>query len=386
MTDARGQPPDLSVVVVNFQSAAYALGLVDTVLRDRFEIDGRPGRVEITIVDNASRGDDVARLSAAVRPGIRLIRNTENAGYALANNQGFRVSSGRFHMVVNPDVRIPPGTIGRLIHALETLPQAGLVGPLASMDEAGRVLLPPNELPDPWREALSALARMHPGAAVYNARLRARFAHRYWSSTEPQDLDMLSGGCFLGRRATLLETGLFDGGYPLYYEDTDLFRRLRAHGFRLWHVPAVRIVHLFSRSAITRLKGALLRHDVSARRYFKTWFGDAGVKVHLEMKARAETHGRDSESPWPFEELRADAAPTISVGDAPGLFVEIAGNPQFTLAAGIFPDRPGAFEIPPGFFAELGPGTYWIRTVDPKSADTVRAWRVRKTSAAGTLA
>jgi GT2 family glycosyltransferase len=386
MTARAAEAPDLSVVVVNFQSAAYTLGLVDTVLQDRFEVDGRPGVVEITIVDNASRDDDVARLSAAVRPGIRLIRNTENCGYALANNQGFRVSSGRFHMVVNPDVRIPPGTIGRLLHALRTLPNAGLVGPLASMDEGGRVLLPPNELPDPWREALSALARMYPGAAAYNARLRARFAHRYWRSTEPLDLDMLSGGCFLGRRETFLESGLFDGGYPLYYEDTDLFRRLRARGLKLWHVPAVRIVHLFSRSAITRLKGALLRHDVSARRYFATWFGEAGVRLHLAAKARADARGREGESPWPFEELSADASPSVPVDDVPGAFVEIAGNPQFTLAAGMYPDGPGPYEVPAEFFSGLGPGSYWIRTVDPRSGDTIRAWRVRKTSAAGSLA
>ena len=76
----------------------------------RFEVDGRPGRIEITVVDNASRGDDVSQLRAgASATGVRLIRNTENAGYALANNQGFRVSSGRYHLVVNPDVRLLPG-------------------------------------------------------------------------------------------------------------------------------------------------------------------------------------------------------------------------------------------------------------------------------------
>ena len=134
MTGSAGPAPDLSVVVVNYQCANYTLGLIDTLRRDPFEVDGRAGRLEITVVDNASRGDDVARLAEA-GPGVRLIRNTENAGYALANNQGLRASSGRWHLVVNPDVRILPGTLGALLRALETLPEAGLVGPLASMDE-----------------------------------------------------------------------------------------------------------------------------------------------------------------------------------------------------------------------------------------------------------
>jgi hypothetical protein len=224
---------------------------------------------------------------------------------------------------------------------------------------------------------------MDPGPAAYHARLRARFAFRYWRSAEPLDLDMLSGGCFLGRRETLLETGLFDPRYPLYYEDTDLFRRIRARGLRLWHVPSIRIVHLFSRSAITRLKAALLRHDVSARRYFEAWFGEAGARVHRDMRKRADARGRDSDSPWPHEDLATDAAPRIEVADIAGAFVEIAGNPQFTLAAGMFPGRAGPFEVPSTFFAGLGPGIYWIRTVDPASGDTIRAWRVRKTSSAG---
>jgi GT2 family glycosyltransferase len=374
--------PDLSVVIVNYQSASYALGLIDSLRLDRFEVDGRPGRLEITVVDNASRGDDVARLRAGA-PDVRLIRNTENAGYALANDQGLRVSSGRWHLVVNPDVRVLPGTLGALLHALETLPQAGLVGPLASMDEEGEVLLPPNELPDPWREALTQLARMGPATARYYARLRARFAFRYWRAKEPLDLEMLSGGCFLGRRSTFLEHGLFDGGYPLYYEDTDLFRTLRGRGLRLWYVPSVRIVHYFSRSAITRLKASLLRHDVSARRYFDKWFGPAGVRVHQEMRARADARGKDGESPWPFEDLVAGAAPKVPIDRTPGAFVEIAGNPQFTLAAGMFPRGEGLYEVPPGFFAQLGPGSYWVRSVDPATGDTIRAWRVLKTSAAG---
>jgi GT2 family glycosyltransferase len=376
--------PDVSAVVVNFQSAEYTLGLVDSLLRDRFEVDGRPGRVEITIVDNASRGDDVARLSAVAGGPVRLIRNTENAGYALANNQGFHVSSGRWHLVVNPDVRVLPGTLARLVEAIETLPHAGLVGPLATMDEEGSVLLPPNEAPDPWREALTSVARMYRGACVYHARLRARFAHRYWRSDEALDLDMLSGGCFLGRRATFLEHGLFDGGYPLYYEDTDLFRRLRARGLKLWHLPSVRVAHFFSRSAGTRMKAALFRHEVSARRFFERWFGPPGLRVLREMRSRADSFGRDAVSPWPFEDLVADAAPpALDVADVPGAYVEIAGNPQFTLAAGMFPARAGRFELPARFFRELGPATYWLRTVDPATHETLRVWRLRKRGAAG---
>jgi GT2 family glycosyltransferase len=384
MTWDESAKPDVSAVVVNFQSAEYTLGVIDTLRRDRFQIDGRPGRLEITIVDNASRGDDVSRLEPHLGPGVRLIRNTENAGYALANNQGFHVSTGRYHLVINPDVRVQPGGLAEMIRAIETLPSAGLVGPVMSMDEDGCVLLPPNELPDPWRDALVSLARLYRGAAVYHARLRARSAHRYWMARDPIELEMLSGGCFLGRRETLRECGLFDPGYPLYYEDTDLFRRMRARGWKLWHLPSVRVVHFFSKSAITRMKAALFRHDVSARRYFGRWFGRAGAKVHTEMRARANASALETTSPWPFQEIVCDRRPPeLAISDVPGTYLEIAGNPQFTLAAGIFPGGPGPFPLPARFYDELGAGSYWLRTIDPSTWDTIRVWCISKASGRG---
>jgi hypothetical protein len=236
-------------------------------------------------------------------------------------------------------------------------------------------------------ESRRSLARMYRGAAHYNARLRSRFAFRYWRSSEPLELDMLSGGCFLGRRATFERHGLFDGGYPLYYEDTDLFRRLRAAGLKLWHLPQVRVVHFFSRSALTRMKAALLRHDISAKRFFERWFGDRGFRAVRDLKARADASGAASIPPWPVEEIAAAAAPPrVNLADVPGAYIEIAGNPQFTLAVGIFPEHSGPFEVPRSFYQNLGPATYWMRSVDPASADTLQVWRVVKTAGAGEVA
>lgn len=371
--------PDVSVAIVNFNSASMLEGLLGSLREDAFTVEGRAGRLEILVVDNASRAEDHQLLQDACRrAGARLLRNSENVGYAIANNQALHAARGRWHLVSNPDVLVKPGCIAALIEALEATPGAALVGPLASMDLAGDVLLPPNELPEPYNESLVSIARSHPGVARFHVRRRARYARIYWTADAPLRLPMLSGGFFLGRRETLLKHGLFDAGYPLYYEDTDLFRRYHQRDLGLWHVPAARIVHHFSRSALPRMKAAMYRNGVGARRYFRQHFGAAGERLLATLVARASAHAEDQRVPWAVQELAPSAtAPAVDVPDA-AVCVEVSGNAKFSLTVGIFPGKAGSFRLPQPFWDSLACTHYWIRTVDPVTGDTLQAWRATR--------
>lgn len=372
--------PDLSVVVVNFNSTIYLDGLLRSLLDHPIALNGGHASVEVVLIDNASRNEDHEKLERlAARPEVRLIKNTENVGYAIANLQGFDVSRGRFHLVSNPDIYVRPGCVATLINALETLPDTSVVGPMASFDPDGHVLLPPIELADPYRESLTEIGRHQDGVARYAIRRRARDAHRFWTASEPMRLSMLSGQFFLARRETFVEHGMFDPAYPLYYEDTDLFRRYGHAAIGLWHVPAARIVHHFSRSAMGRPNASMFRNRVGARRYFKKFWGERGERTLNSLHARADSIADDSGCPFHLEVVEAAAEPpTISIPDVEGVYLETAGNPKFSLAAGVFPGVAGPFTFPVTFWDELGPMEFWCRAVDPATGDSLRAWKIVK--------
>ena len=283
--------PEISVGIVNYRSTELLLGAVDTLLRDAVAAFGSVDAVDVAVVENASGDDSVAQLEARLPSGVKLVVNTLNAGYAKANNQAFAVTRGRLHLVLNPDCRVVSGMLAGLRDALDAHPEAGMVGPNVSMDEDGDVLLPPNEMVDPFVDALAHTTRTSDAVARWNARRRARFAHSVWKAVHPMPVPMLSGGCFMGRRSDFRRLGLFDAGYPLYYEDTDLFRRFVDAGMTLLQVPSVRVVHFFSRSAMQRPKATGWRNAVSARRYFERWFGAEGLATH-DFFARAGPNGR----------------------------------------------------------------------------------------------
>jgi GT2 family glycosyltransferase len=84
---------------------------------------------------------------------------------------------------------------------------------------------------------------------------------------EIEGTGFLSGACFLARTAALKEVGGFDPEFFLYYEDADLFRRLRAAGWELWVSWPTRVRHAHGgswkdpvRRQIEGFRGALTFH------------------------------------------------------------------------------------------------------------------------------
>jgi len=58
----------------------------------------------------------------------------------------------------------------------------------------------------------------------------------------------VTGAAVLLRRDALAQTGLFDDGFFLYFEETELMQRLRRKGWSCWHEPAARVVHYYGQS------------------------------------------------------------------------------------------------------------------------------------------
>jgi GT2 family glycosyltransferase len=374
--------PDLSIVIVNFNSAHFVERLVDSIRAQEWMVEGRPGRHEIIVIDNASKGEDAASLEALRAPDLEIVINTVNCGYGQANNQGYALSSGRLHMVLNPDAILLPGCLHELCRHLDEHEETAMVSPMAFMDPTAQVLMPPNQLPTPELYDLQTRAQVDHAAAAENLAERTRFSYEYWIAEEPLELAMLSGSCFVFRRGLTGEEPLFDPGFPLYYEDTDLFLRLHRAGERLVYLPAAKFLHFWSQSADTNPRGAQERCRIAERRYFRKHFGQEGLESYLANRQRAlDTKEAGAHIvPFDFEEIFAQEAPPIfPLAQAPGdYFIEMAGNPIFTLAAGFFPREEGGFTVSPEMWFMLPQGRYFLRAVSRDTLETLHAWRVDK--------
>lgn len=130
----RSTRPDLAIVIVTYNVRDYLAAFLQSLPA---AADGLA--VDIVVVDNASC-DGSADLVATKFPGVRLIRNRENLGFARAANEGLpraERAGARFALLLNPDTIVPPRVLIELIATAWACPEAGLVAPMLDAPASG---------------------------------------------------------------------------------------------------------------------------------------------------------------------------------------------------------------------------------------------------------
>ena len=199
---------------------------------------------EVVVVDNGSMDGSPGAVEADW-PGVRLVRLEANTGFAHAANVGIRRSAGELVLLLNSDAVAPPGSVDRLVAALDTDEAAAIVGPRI-VDPHGAVELSFGRMISPWNELRQQL--LHRAAAS-----RRPFATRWVArrTASARHVDWVSGACLLVRRKDAEAVGLLDERFFLYTEDVDFCAAVRARGRRVLFTPAAEIVHARGSSRAT---------------------------------------------------------------------------------------------------------------------------------------
>jgi N-acetylglucosaminyl-diphospho-decaprenol L-rhamnosyltransferase len=252
-----GPAADLALVVVNYNAGERLLRCLRSAA-----VAAGDARLETVVVDNAS-ADGSAQRAAEEFPELRVVENPDNRGFARGANQGIRATTAPFVLLLNPDAEVTAGTLGGLVKLGWDRPRAGAIGPMIR-NEDGSVYPSGRRVP-PLGEALGHVLL---GPVVPGNRFTRRYTMADWDRTTEREVDWVSGGAMLLRRAALDEVGLFDEAFFMYGEDVDLCTRLRAVGWRVLFTPEVEVRHVGG-LATRRDPRMPLIHSQSAYRYFR---------------------------------------------------------------------------------------------------------------------
>ncbi|HEX7900030.1 MAG TPA: glycosyltransferase [Planctomycetota bacterium] len=219
---------DVSVLVVNFNGGDVTPACLESI----------PKGVETIVVDNGSK-DGSPDAIAAKFPGVRLIRNAANRGFAAAVNQAMDVAKGRCFLLLNNDARLSPDAVDLMVRYMAEHPDVGMLAPQL-LHEDGRKQHSFDNIP--------SLATAFLNKSLLRLFFPAKYPSKRQEFTEPRDVESVIGACMLVRREVVDRIGPLDEAYFLFLEETDWCLRCRRAGFRVVFLPTARVTHLQGRA------------------------------------------------------------------------------------------------------------------------------------------
>jgi GT2 family glycosyltransferase len=272
--------PDCHVIIVNWNGGELAARSAVSAARQSIQ-------PTVWVVDNDS-SDGSRELIQESCPGLRLIRNRSNSGYAAANNQALRLSGeAQYVLLLNNDAVLPDNnSLANAITYLADRPGVhGVCGRYEYPD--GRFQRFYNRLPTPANLiATFGIGRYFP--FLRNSRATRRFLMLDADFDFPMRVEQPAFACVLMRGECARAVGFLDEEFPIFFNDVDYCWRWRAAGFCWEYLPDWRIVHELG-SSTRKLKG-MLAAEMSgsavrfAIKHFPIW-GRLAVRAAVFLEA-----------------------------------------------------------------------------------------------------
>lgn len=249
-----GRSPQLSILVVNYNTPHLVRQLLDSIRRHSGDLD-----YDVIVVDNNS--DQEARYFPANDQREQVVHLNRNIGFARAVNLAAGRAVGDYLLFANPDCVLRECILGEMIAYLQQHENCGACSP--------RLIFPHGEVH-------SSLRRFPDHSNIRHSR-GSLLASRSGGYTLDADrsrkpVEAMSATFLMIERKLFLEMGGFDESYFMYVEDTDLCRRLFDAGKEVIYLGDLEVVHqwgMSTRRCPLRMK---FEHHCSIRNYFGQHF------------------------------------------------------------------------------------------------------------------
>jgi len=266
---------DLSVIVVNYNVRQFLENALTSIQRAMTGLQG-----EIFVVDNASDDGSVEMVKEKF-PGVCLIENKSNVGFAKANNVALKRSSGRYLLLINPDTIVQEDTFHVMINFFEENHDVGLAGCKVLNPDGTFQLSCRRSFPTPW----VAFTKIIGLSALFpKSRWFGRYNLTYLSPDETYEVEAISGSFMMARREVYEQVGGLDEAFFMYGEDIDWCYRVSQKGYSVYYVASTKIVHFkgesTKRSDIDEIRVFYQAMQLFVEKHFNT---SAIVEVFLTL-------------------------------------------------------------------------------------------------------
>lgn len=210
----------LSIITINYNGLKDTCELIDSI---PFNND-----LEVIVVDNASEKDEASLISAKY-PQVKVIRSSQNLGFAGGNNLGIKAAQGKYLFFINNDTIFKEFNVQALIDRLESSPKIAVVCPKIRFS---------------WGNHPIQFAGYTPLSKITVRNQAIGFGEEdHGQYDTPHLTPYAHGAAMLVKREALEKVGLMPECYFLYYEELDWSMMFTRAGFEIWYDPACTVFH-----------------------------------------------------------------------------------------------------------------------------------------------
>ncbi|MCP5462732.1 MAG: glycosyltransferase family 2 protein [bacterium] len=259
---------NISIIIVNFNTIELLKRCLTSIKR----YAGITG-YEIIVVDNNSNDGSSAMVQHEF-PEVRLIASKENLGFVGGNNLAAKSAQGKYLLLLNSDTELTEEGLSGIYEFAEHRHDAGLVGG-KMLNADGSVQYSCRKFPTLLSEFINQtfclIKYFNPFATSHKM---MKFDYN-----SIQAVDWVSGAYMLLKKDLASSIGLFNPHIFMFFEDTDLCKRIRKTGREIYFYPSSTIYHFHGMSSKKNISRSIAACFHGSLIYFCTHHGKR--KTHL---------------------------------------------------------------------------------------------------------
>jgi N-acetylglucosaminyl-diphospho-decaprenol L-rhamnosyltransferase len=252
----------LNIIIINWNAGDLLFNCINSVLGSDLSSES----YSIYVIDNNSTDNSLA-LIENISPNVHVFESKVNLGFGKACNYGAKMEDSEYLLFLNPDTMIGEHTLKESIDYLNRNPGVTVLG-CKHLDENGNIKPSCSRFPT-FRNSLNDIFGI---SKIFPKKFKSAALMTDWDHSESRFVDQVMGAYFLIRRKNFDLLNGFDEQFFIYYEDSDLARRVTENGGSVYYNSQISIFHA-GMGTTNKVKDLRLFYSLSSQfKYHKKYF------------------------------------------------------------------------------------------------------------------
>lgn len=225
----------LSIIIVTWNAKQYLQHCLSSI--NKFT---RDLAYEIIVVDNGSEDGSIQMVKDSY-PGVKLIENSKNLGFAAANNIGAAQAQGEILCFLNDDIELTENSLKIGFDEVTADNSIGVLG--------YHLKFPDGSHQDSVRRYPKLIDQIMVLTKLHNFFSKSKIVSYYlckdFDYTRRQEVEQVMGACMFIPRIVFNKVGGFDERYFVWFEEVDLQKEIKKRlGLKTVYTPATEMIHV----------------------------------------------------------------------------------------------------------------------------------------------